>query len=178
MVTGNTWSVYVLTVPNGKKYIGTTNREPKRRWNYGYGYEKNQPFFAEIMEYGWDSIKKEIIASGLSQNDAHILEQELIKQHNSTDPMYGYNRAAGGIGTTGFYPSKESREKMAKSHIGIKNHCVPVYQFDGGGNLVASFASVKEASSITGIKYKSIINCCSGVTKQAGGYIWRHKIST
>lgn len=177
-MTGDTWSVYVLTVPNGKKYIGTTSRHPRRRWNYGYGYEKNPLFFAAIKEYGWNSINKEIVASGLNQNDAHTLEQELIKKYNSTDQEHGYNRAAGGIGTTGFYPSKESREKMAKSHVGVKNHCVPVYQFDGTGNLVASFTSAKEASSTTGINYKSIINCCSGVTKQAGGYTWRHKNQT
>ena len=175
---GDTWSVYVLTVPNGKRYIGTTQKEPKRRWCYGYGYEKNQPFFSDIKKYGWNSITKEIVATGLNQNDAHTLEQDLIKKYTSNDPMYGYNRAAGGIGTTGFYPNEESRKKMSKSHKGIKNHCVPVYQFDRNSNLVASYPSAKEASSVTGVNYKSIINCCSGVTKQAGGYIWRHKNQT
>lgn len=169
------WSVYVLTVPNGKKYIGTTQRSPMQRWRYGYGYEKNQPFFAAIKKYGWCNIEKEIVGTDLTQIDAHALEQELIKKYKSNVPEYGYNRAAGGVGTTGFYPNEESRAKMAKSHMGIKNHCIPVCQFDSIGALVAVFPSAREASNVTGINYKSIINCCIGVTKQAGGYTWQHK---
>lgn len=174
LVTWN-WSVYVLTVPNGKRYVGTTSKKPTQRWNYGYGYEQNLPFFAAIKEYGWRNIKKEVVGTGLTQSDAHALERSLIEKYKSTDPEYGYNRAAGGIGTTGFYPNKESREKMARSHIGLQNHCVPVCQFGDNGVLVASYKSAKEASFATGINYKSIINCCSGVTKQAGGYTWKHK---
>lgn len=111
----------------------------------------------------------------MNRDEAHALEQELIKKYKSTDPEHGYNRAAGGVGTTGFYPNQESREKMAKSHKGLQNHCVPVYQFDGNGVLIDSFPSVREASIVTGINYKSIVNCCSGVTKRAGGYTWRHE---
>lgn len=169
------WSVYVLTLPNGKKYIGTTRKKPKQRWNYGYGYEQNKPFFADIQKYGWHSIKKEVVGTGLTQSDAHALERELIEKYKSTDPEYGYNRAAGGIGTTGFFPNEESRAKMAQSHMGNKSHCIPVCQFDDAGVLVAVFPSAREASVITGINYKSIINCRTGVTKQAGGYTWRYK---
>lgn len=169
------WSVYVLTSPNGKKYVGTTSKNPSQRWNYGYGYRQNPTFFADIRKYGWCNIKKDIAGSGLNQQDAHTLEQRLIKEHNSTNPEYGYNRAAGGVGTTGFYPSDESRAKMAKSQIGNKSHCIPVCQFDSDGVLVAVFASAREASIATGVNYKSIINCRNGVTKQAGGYTWRYK---
>lgn len=174
MVT-HVWSVYVLAVPNGKKYIGVTGKEPKRRWNYGHGYEKNSLLFAAIKEYGWGNIKKEIVATFPTSDEAYALEQELIKKHKTTDPEYGYNRAAGGFGTTGFYPNEESRKKMSKSHVGKQNHCVPVCQFDRDKKLVAVYPSAKEASSVTGINYKSIMNCCYGVTKQAGGYTWQQK---
>lgn len=175
MTAACNWSVYVLTAPNGKKYVGTTSKKPWQRWNYGYGYRQNPPFFADIKKYGWNRIEKDIVATGLNQQGAHTLEQELIKKYSSTVPECGYNRAGGGVGTTGFYPSKESRDKMAKSQLGNKNHCIPVCQFDSDGALVAVFQSAREASIITGINYKSIINCRSGVTKQAGGYTWRYK---
>ena len=168
------WSVYILTAPNGKKYIGTTSKKPRQRWNYGYGYRQNQQFFADIEKYGWNSIEKEIVATGLNQSNAHTLERELIEKYMATVPECGYNHAAGGVGTTGFYPTKESRAKMARSHIGKKSHCIPICQIDGDGNLVAVFPSAKEASIATGINYKSIINCRLGVTKQAGGYTWRY----
>lgn len=32
------YSVYILTVPDGRKYVGTTAMPVKRRWNHGNGY--------------------------------------------------------------------------------------------------------------------------------------------
>ena len=36
--------VYVHSCPNGKKYVGITRQIPKKRWNNGYGYVKNEHF--------------------------------------------------------------------------------------------------------------------------------------
>jgi group I intron endonuclease len=51
----------------------------------------------------------------------------------------------------------------------------PVIQSDLSGNVIAAFGSVKEASSITGAYRTSIIECCRGTRKSAGGFTWRYK---
>ena len=168
------WSVYIHTAPNGKVYVGTTSMMPRKRWLYGHGYADNKDFFADIKKYGWKNITHKIVAEQLTEEQAYVLEQKLISEHQSNNPEYGYNKAGGGFGTTGFFPSDESRKRMSDSHKGNQNHCVVTFQLNKNGDIVARYSSVKEASEITGVNYKSIVNCCSGVTKQAGGYYWRH----
>jgi hypothetical protein len=69
----------------------------------------------------------------LSQEDTDFTEIELIKQYNSRDRNFRYNISPGGDkiwnqglpreshSMFGKHHSKESREKMSKSHIGISN---------------------------------------------------------
>ena len=73
-----TYSVYIHTIPNGKVYVGITSRKPEKRWNYGYGYANNKHFDQAIRKYGWDSIKHEIVASGLSRSEAEKMERKFI----------------------------------------------------------------------------------------------------
>lgn len=85
--------VYVHTVPNGKIYIGQT-KNPLRRWNRGDGYIDNRPFYKDIMVYGWDNIKHEIIASFETAEQAKSLESVLIALLQSEDEAYGYNQTS------------------------------------------------------------------------------------
>lgn len=168
------WTVYIHTAPNGKVYVGTTSMLPRERWKYGHGYADNKEFFSDIRKFGWKNILHEIVAEQLTEEQAYSLEQKLISEYKSNNQRYGYNKAVGGYGTTGFYPTDGTRRKMSESHKGIQNHCSITYQINRNGVVVAIYPSVKEASETTGVNYKSIVNCCSGVTKQAGGYYWRH----
>ena len=94
--------VYKHTVPNGKVYIGVTCcATAELRWFDGLGYAKNIPFYEDIRKYGWNNILHEIIYKNLLPEAAKAAEIELIKQYNSTDFQYGYNRDDGGrISTT------------------------------------------------------------------------------
>lgn len=94
--------VYRHAVPNGKIYIGITCcKDVESRWDSGFGYSKNQLFCQDIEKYGWDNITHEILYKNLSPEEAKTTEIELIKQHNSTNPQYGYNVDDGGkIATT------------------------------------------------------------------------------
>lgn len=77
----------------------------------------------------------------------------------------------------GFYGKRhteEFKERQRQRAMGNQNRCNPVSQYSQTGEFLRQYSSVKEAAEITGIKYKSIVNCCSGVTKRAGGYIWKH----
>jgi group I intron endonuclease len=82
---------------NGKRYIGVTKHKPQRRWRpNGEGYKKNPYFWHAIQKYGWDSFEHNVIAEGLSEDDAYNMERELIAKYKSNDLEHGYNIAPGG----------------------------------------------------------------------------------
>lgn len=86
---------------NNKIYIGITN-DVKRRWrNNGIEYKssgKNAHFRNAIVKYGWDNFKHEILATGLTKEEAGEKEKQLIAKFNATDKTIGYNVARGGNG--------------------------------------------------------------------------------
>ena len=115
----NCWSVYVHTnITNGKKYVGITSRSVERRWQNGNGYNKGTVFRNAIDKYGWDGFRHDVLYSGLSEDDAKNMEIKLIKEFNTMDGHFGYNRTAGGEGTVGLVHTEETRNKMRMSHIG------------------------------------------------------------
>lgn len=136
MKKGN-YTVYKHTSPSNKVYIGITSKEPEMRWRRGNGYYNNKHFYRTIQKYGWDNIKHEILFSNLTKEKAEQKEIELIKEHNSTNPKYGYNHDYGGncsesmteetrmkisIGNKGKVISKETRDKIGKFHKGRKHN--------------------------------------------------------
>jgi hypothetical protein len=52
---------------------------------------------------------------------------------------------------------------------------VAVIQYDRQGNELASYDSVTEASAATGVMISCISNALVGISKSAGGYLWRRK---
>ncbi len=108
------WKVYIHTVPNGKKYVGITSKEPEERWRInGNGYYNHKYFYNAILKYGWDNIKHEVIYENLSESEAKNKERELIKKLNSSDRSYGYNLTLGGDGRVGKgLVSDEQKQKL------------------------------------------------------------------
>jgi group I intron endonuclease len=79
---------------NGKKYIGLTFQTAKKRWGYnGNHYNKKfqSHFYKSIKKYGWDNFEHIIVLEGLTEQEAKILETNLIIQYNTINPKYGYN---------------------------------------------------------------------------------------
>jgi len=66
----NDFCVYMHTNKlNGKKYIGITQQEPKKRWKsgYGYSYGASPHFERAIKKYGWaKGFDHEILYTGLT----------------------------------------------------------------------------------------------------------------
>ena len=94
-----TYCVYKHTNKiNGKVYIGITSQRPKKRWDCGRGYRKNDHFWRAIQKYGWDSFEHEILLTGLSPEEAFLEEQRLIQKYGSQDYENGYNFSSGGEG--------------------------------------------------------------------------------
>ena len=115
------YSLYVHTNKiNGKRYIGITKRQPpEARWgSNGNHYRESPHLYSAIQKYGWDNFEHEIIASGMTRDDACLLEKYYIAHYDSQDRRYGYNTFEGG--TAPIIPP-EVREKMSKSMMGNKN---------------------------------------------------------
>jgi len=110
------YSVYKHTTPSGKIYIGITSKDIKKRWLNGRGYRKNDHFWNAIKKYGWDNIKHEVIAEGLTKEEACRLEQMYISIFESYIPGKGYNMTMGG--ETGAIHTIESRHKLSESKKG------------------------------------------------------------
>lgn len=108
------YTVYIHTNKrNGKKYVGITSKKPAQRWNSGYGYYLNKPFYHAIKKYGWnDGFKHDIVAEGLTAEQAASLERELIAQYDSNDPQHGYNRTGGGFGYDGVLSGHSRTPKL------------------------------------------------------------------
>ena len=114
----NNWTVYRHTSPSGKVYIGITGSTAADRWKNGHGYRRQSYFFRAIQKYGWENFTHEIQYTGLAEQDAKSLEMKLIREHNSTDKMFGYNTTLGGDGTRGYVPPREVREKISCANRG------------------------------------------------------------
>ena len=98
------YTVYKITGPTGKVYIGCTKTTPKRRWRNGKGYKSGQPYFyADIEKFGWDAFKKEIVCEKLLKEGAENLEKFLVDFYDTCDPEKGYNTFTGGPRTGAVY---------------------------------------------------------------------------
>lgn len=138
------YKVYCHTFPDGKKYIGMTRQDLKRRWRDGKGYE-GQPVYDAILKFGWLNVRHEILFDNLTEEEAEIKEIELIEALETCDPDHGYNIEQGGNHSRiaestkrklskkrkvyyqthdhpllGRHHSKETREKLSKAHKGKK----------------------------------------------------------
>ena len=130
-----------------------TGKKPKERWNGGYGYISNKRFIKDILKYGWDNIKHEILS--LHKDRIEALQEEAIQiaKHHSDLPHFGYNI-------------------LAQNHA----QCTPVAQYTKDGKHIATYNSLKDASTVTGINVSTICLVCKndGKHKSAGGFIWKY----
>ena len=93
------YKIYVhINKTNGKIYIGQTKFDNlNRRWNTdGSGYKTNKHFWNSIQKYGWDNFEHIVLFENLSLEEANLIEEELIKKYDSTNPNKGYNLRFGG----------------------------------------------------------------------------------
>lgn len=157
---GNNYCVYMHTnLVNGKKYVGLTGRNVKERWlSNGDGY-KVQPFYKAIKKYGWENFSHEILASGLSKDEACELEKYYIKKYQTTKREYGYNMSTGG------------ECSVEGAIFGNRRH---LFQYDIDGNFLKEYDSIRRAEIGTGINYEVIRDCCCGNTFTGNGFRWSY----
>ena len=110
------YTVYKLTDPEGKIYIGCTGRNVKRRWKSGWGYYSQQPFWEAVVRFGWESIRKEILCKKLTKAGAEKLEAWFIEYYDTMNPEKGFNCFSGGS-RSGAYANAATREKISQAMI-------------------------------------------------------------
>ena len=93
------YKVYVWTNSvNGKRYVGTTGTTmEKRAGSNGYYYQGSPKFYAAIQKYGFDKFHYDILADGLTKEEAAELEAKYIKEFDTMNPDVGSNLQEGGF---------------------------------------------------------------------------------
>lgn len=114
------YKVYKLTSPSNKVYIGITGKSLTKRWSGGNGYRHCPAMYKCVKKYGWGNIEKELLFDNLTEDEAKLLEKELIKHYKSFDKKFGYNLTEGGDGVSGRRLSEKQKEYIRKINFGKK----------------------------------------------------------
>ena len=80
--------VYLHEFPDGKYYVGHTERDPEERWRGGHGYDEQPKMADAICKYGWDNVKHLVIKAP-DEESAIQIEAHLIRLLDTVDN--GYN---------------------------------------------------------------------------------------
>ena len=111
------WLVYKYTFPDNKVYIGRSKNWKSRART---GYDGTLVGDA-IQKYGWENVKKEILAEADNVEDADSLEKYYIAKYNSTDIACGYNMTKGGTGGQAVLAYRKPMSEDTRRKIGEKN---------------------------------------------------------
>lgn len=186
---------------DGKKYIGQSKNITKRWQTHRYKLNNNMHYNQHLQsswnKYGKTNFKFYII----EKCDIKFLnecEKNYIKYFNSNNRDFGFNKDLGGGCLKEI--SKETKNKISSSHIGMKYssstnklkgkkgennyfygqtlgdsiNAIPVSQYNKQGGLINNFSCAKEAYLLTGVDSSCITKCCKEKRQSAGGYVWKY----
>lgn len=180
---------------NRKRYIGITNNISKRWYGKGKKYANCPCFNAAIQKYGWDNFYHVVIVSGLSLEEANVLEQFYIQKYRTCEKAFGYNIQRGGHyvpSMLGKHHSDETRQKMRKSALGReisdeqrqKHSKWMSENFVGERNPKSRavkclntgevFESQSIAAKAKGVLQSKIWKCCNGEASHTHGLRWEY----
>lgn len=178
------YTVYVHIFPNGKKYVGITCQKLERRWRNGHGYSANIRLTRAFQKYGWESIRHEVLASGLSMTEAENMEKTLISDWDLLNTNKGYNLARGGT-----HPkhTEETKKKISEAKKG-RSPSINKGKFGGDhpaakpivainiktGDREKMFSSIVEAAEKMNISKSCLQAALHGHQKTSHGYKWEY----
>lgn len=114
-----TYTVYKLTSPSGKIYVGWTSRPLKKRLQdhiseVRRGYQR--PIQKALRKYPLEEWVQEVLLETVDYGESLAAEVDHIEKFNTTNPDVGYNISTGGeYGATGVKRSDEYKAKMRES---------------------------------------------------------------
>lgn len=183
----NDYTVYKLTLTDGRVYIGMTHQPLSHRCRKD-GYAGCPSMGKAIAEYGWDAFSVSVIADRLTKTDAERIEKENIALFDSTNPLKGFNVALGGNirgrhsqatrqlmsdGQKGRVFSEEHLSRLRKPKLnGALRRTV--VQYDPDGNILCEHPSIYDAVKSVGGNKTSIINCCNHKQRFHKGFMWEY----
>lgn len=151
------YNVYIHIFPNGKRYIGLTTLEVKKRWRGGSGYKGQKIIYNAIKKYRWKNIQH-IVYEVDTESEMKYLEKYLIAYYNTTNHKYGYNVSTGGDGNPGV-PSKKR---------------IPVDQYDSQGNFIRTWESMYLIEKELNWNWSNISKCINKKRPTAYGFYWSY----
>jgi len=117
--------VYLITNnTNGKKYVGQHIGKNLQKyfertvWLANAGYQGKRLLYRAIRKYGSNSFSITPLVIVGTKWEMDLYESGMIKALDTRNPDKGYNLTAGGDGTVGFRPDKETRAKMSQARVG------------------------------------------------------------
>lgn len=129
-----TFTIYLLTSPSGKHYVGQTSQPIEARWKHGTGYKSCVALNKAIQKYGWDNFTHEILAVCDTGEEADELEKKFIQEYNCIVPN-GYNIDRGGNANK--IMGEETKRKIGDANRGrVHSEDVRKRMSDGGKGRV------------------------------------------
>ena len=142
-------TIYKLTSPSGKHYIGqTTNLKDRKRCLYNPNkYYSGHKLDNAIKKYGIENFKYEIIIQIINADKIKLREKldELeifyIEKYNSYRD--GYNMTLGGSGSTGCFQTESSKKAISEKAKGRKGSMLGRYLTEEQRKKVSDFAKTR-----------------------------------
>lgn len=121
------YSIYVHIFPDGRKYVGSTGNDLKRRWQGGYRH--NKILHNAINSVGWNNIQHQVLETVIDKETALKREEYYTLLWRTNEIEYGYNLKCGNKcynGRCGKTNTEEHKRKisesMKKHHS--RNYCI------------------------------------------------------
>jgi predicted GIY-YIG superfamily endonuclease len=92
-------TIYMITLPDGRRYIGRTNNFKRRQQKYQCRHRDKRCarlVHEAMIEYAWDEIMWTILADNLSISEAKQKEKEFIAALHTREREGGLNGNGGG----------------------------------------------------------------------------------
>ena len=142
-------TIYKLTSPSGKIYIGqTTNLKDRKRCLYNPNkYYSGHKLDNAIKKYGIENFKYEIVVQiemedrFLLREHLDILEMQYIEKFDSYNN--GYNMTLGGSGSKGCFQTEESKKKISEKTKGRKGSMLGKHLTEKQRKKVSEFAKTR-----------------------------------
>lgn len=142
-------TIYKLTSPSGKCYIGQTINEADRRrcFNNPNKYYSGHRMDNAIKKYGVSNFTYEVLVSIERDSKESLrealdeLEKFYIKKFNSY--KQGYNMTLGGSGSKGCFQTEESKRKISQKAKGRKGSMTGRHLTDEQRKKVSDFAKTR-----------------------------------
>ena len=192
------YKIYVLTFPDGRKYVGATKRHVRLRWVSGKGYQVQKKMYDEILRVGWDNIEKQVIAYNLDKVGAHLCESGMIKDMRTNEEEFGFNLAVDGATRRGHKITDEHRRKISDAliqrhlsdppkmtsieksiaqleRIVNDDYGVGVVQLNPvTGEVIKVWRDLNTACCVLELQKSAVVACCKGNREEAGFWAWRY----